>query len=168
MVRVFANGPGDPGSIPSRVIPKTLKMVLDATLLNTQHYKVRVKCSNPGKGVAPSPTPWCRGYRKGSLRVTHDYGRQLYLLIFYGINLHRNGQFLLNIYRHNFTLGKTASKQSRAYALLCLEALDWDALRLAAHCRHTDLIGCVLVPVAVGRGVTWPASSSVREPSLRF
>ena len=35
MVRVFANGPGD--------IPKTQKMVLDASLLNTQHYEVRIK-----------------------------------------------------------------------------------------------------------------------------
>ena len=43
MVRVFANGPGDLGSIPGRVIPKTLKMVLDASLLNTQHYKGRIK-----------------------------------------------------------------------------------------------------------------------------
>ena len=43
MVRVFANGPGDLGSIPGRVIPKTLKKVLDASLLNTQHYKVRIK-----------------------------------------------------------------------------------------------------------------------------
>ena len=42
-VRVFANGPGDLGSIPGRVIPKTLKMELDSTLLNTQHYKVRFK-----------------------------------------------------------------------------------------------------------------------------
>ena len=42
-VRVFANGLGDLGSIPGRVIPKTLKMVLDTTLLNTQHYKVRFK-----------------------------------------------------------------------------------------------------------------------------
>ena len=42
-VRVFANGPGDLGSIPGRVIPKTLKMVLDTSLLNTQHYKVRFK-----------------------------------------------------------------------------------------------------------------------------
>ena len=41
--RVFANGPGDLGSIPGRVIPKTLKMVLDTNLLNTQHYKVRFK-----------------------------------------------------------------------------------------------------------------------------
>ena len=42
-VRVFANGPGDLGSISGRVIPKTLKMELDTTLLNTQHYKVRFK-----------------------------------------------------------------------------------------------------------------------------
>ena len=42
-VREFANGPGDLGSIPGRVIPKTQKMVLDASLLNTQHYKVRIK-----------------------------------------------------------------------------------------------------------------------------
>ena len=43
MVRVFANGWGDLDSIPGRVIPKTQKMVLDATSLNTQHYKVRIK-----------------------------------------------------------------------------------------------------------------------------
>ena len=42
MVRVFANGPGDLGSILGRAIPKTRKMALDATLLNTQHYKVRI------------------------------------------------------------------------------------------------------------------------------
>ena len=40
---VFVNGPGDRGSIPGWVIPKTLKMVLDPTLINTQHYKVRIK-----------------------------------------------------------------------------------------------------------------------------
>ena len=43
MVRVFANGLGDLGSILRQVIPKTQKMVLDDTLLNTQHYKVRIK-----------------------------------------------------------------------------------------------------------------------------
>ena len=31
------------GSIPGRVIPKTQKMVLDAALLSTQHYEVRIK-----------------------------------------------------------------------------------------------------------------------------
>ena len=41
--RVFANGPGDRGLIPGRIIPKTLEMVLDTSLLNTQQYKVRIK-----------------------------------------------------------------------------------------------------------------------------
>ena len=83
-VRVFANGPGDLGSIPGRVIPKTQKMVLDASLLNTQHYKVRIKgkVEQSREGVAPSPTPWCSSYRKGSLRVTLDNGRQLYYYIY--------------------------------------------------------------------------------------
>ena len=43
MSRVFANGPKDRGSVLGRVIPKTQKMVLDAALLRTQHYKVRIK-----------------------------------------------------------------------------------------------------------------------------
>ena len=43
MSSMFANGPGDRGSIPGRVVPTTQKMVLDAALLNTQHYKVRIK-----------------------------------------------------------------------------------------------------------------------------
>ena len=42
-VRVFANGPEDLGSIPGPVIPKTWKMVLDTSLLNTQQYKVRIE-----------------------------------------------------------------------------------------------------------------------------
>ena len=65
-VRVFANGPGDLGSIPGRVIPKTQKIVPDASLLNTQHYKVRIKgkVEQSREGVAPSPTHWCSSYRK--------------------------------------------------------------------------------------------------------
>ena len=43
VVRVFANDPVDRGSILGRVIPKTQNVVLDATLLYTQHYKVRIK-----------------------------------------------------------------------------------------------------------------------------
>ncbi len=43
MSRVFTNGPGDWGPIPGQVIPKTQKMVLDASLLNTQPYKVWIK-----------------------------------------------------------------------------------------------------------------------------
>ena len=40
---MFAHGPWDLGSIPGHVIPKTLEMVLDTSLLNTQQYKVRIK-----------------------------------------------------------------------------------------------------------------------------
>ena len=43
MCRVFANDPENRGSIQGRVIAKTQKMVLDASLLNTHHYKVRIK-----------------------------------------------------------------------------------------------------------------------------
>ena len=34
---------GDRGSIPGQVIPKTQKVVLDTSLLMTQHYNVRIK-----------------------------------------------------------------------------------------------------------------------------
>ena len=85
-VSVFANGPGDLASIPGRVIPKTQKMVLDASLLNTQHYKVRIKgkVEQSREGVAPSLTHWCSSYRKGSLRVTLDYGRHATTKLSYG------------------------------------------------------------------------------------
>ena len=59
---VFANGPGDLGSIPGCVIPNTIIMVLVTSLLNTQQYKVYIKWSNPGKGVVPSPSPRCSSY----------------------------------------------------------------------------------------------------------
>ena len=50
---VFANGLGDQGSIPGRVIPKIQKMVLDAALLNTQHYKGKVKQSREWSSALP-------------------------------------------------------------------------------------------------------------------
>ena len=46
--------------------------------LSIIRYVSRVKWSNPGKGVAPSPTPRCSSYWKGSLPVALDYDRQLY------------------------------------------------------------------------------------------
>ena len=46
--------------------------------LSIIRYVSMVKWSNPGKGVAPFPTPRCKSYWKGNLRVIVDYGRQLY------------------------------------------------------------------------------------------
>ena len=79
MVRVFANSPGDLGSIPGWVILKGSKNGT-CLMLSIIRYELRVKWSNPGKGVAPSPSPWCSSYRKGSLWVALNYGRQLYYL----------------------------------------------------------------------------------------
>ena len=78
MGRLFTKGPGDLGLIPGRLIPKTLKMVLDTSLFNTQQYKVRIKgkVEQSRKGVAPSPTPRCSSNWKGSFLVTLNYGRQ--------------------------------------------------------------------------------------------
>ena len=59
--RVFANGPGDQGSILGRLIPKTQKMLLDAALLSTQHYKVRIK------GKVEQSSEWSRALPYTSL-----------------------------------------------------------------------------------------------------
>ena len=79
-IRPSYNSPRDWGSIPGRVIPKTQKMVVDASWLTISiiRSRSRVKWSNPGKEVAPFSTPHYSSYWKGKLRVTLDYGRQLY------------------------------------------------------------------------------------------
>ena len=56
--RVFANGPGDMGSIPGHVIPKTLKMVLDGSILNTQQYKARINGKVEQSRVRSSGLRW--------------------------------------------------------------------------------------------------------------
>ena len=52
--------------------------------LSSIRWGSRVKWSNPGNGVAPSSSPWCGSYWKGSLQVILDYSHQLYL---YGVQL---------------------------------------------------------------------------------
>ena len=42
-IKEFANDLGDLCSILGRVIPKTLEMALDTSLLNTQQYKALIK-----------------------------------------------------------------------------------------------------------------------------
>ena len=62
MSRVFTWGYW--GSISGQVIPKAQKIVLDAALLNTQHYKVSIKgkVEQSREGVVPPITPWCSSY----------------------------------------------------------------------------------------------------------
>ena len=87
MVNVFANVAAKLGFIPDLVMPKTEKMVLNASWLNTQvnaqHYKVQIKdmiSALPYNSVLllkrdPSGHAWLRPAKK--------YIVQHYILIFY-------------------------------------------------------------------------------------
>ena len=51
-------------------------MVYNASLFNTQHYKIRIKGKveqSRKRSCAPSPIPWCSSYGKGSLQVLYIY-----------------------------------------------------------------------------------------------
>ena len=76
--RVFTNILGDLDLILGCVIPKTLKMVLDTSLLNTQWYKIGIKgrVEQSSEMSSTFPTPRCKSYWKGTLLVALDYGRQ--------------------------------------------------------------------------------------------
>ena len=58
-------------------------MILPCLTLSYIRYVSGVKWSNLGKGVAPSPTPQCSSYWKGSLLVAFDYSHQLYFYLLY-------------------------------------------------------------------------------------
>ena len=81
MSSVFAIGAGDQSSILRWVILKTRKMVLDAALRSTQHYKVSIKdkVEESWEWSSAAPTPWCSSYWKGSLRVTNLLAEELHL-----------------------------------------------------------------------------------------
>ena len=76
-------------------------MVLDISLFNTHHYKVRIKgkveqCRERNSAV---PTPRGSNYWKGNLWVALDDGRQLYfsiLLTYSSINKH-SSYFVINL-----------------------------------------------------------------------
>ena len=75
MARVFVNIPGYLGLIPGRVIPRAQKMVRDASLLNTQQYRVQIKGkrSNLEGREVPSPTLRCSIENRAYGRPTYMY-----------------------------------------------------------------------------------------------
>ena len=74
-------GLGYQSSIPGKVILKTQKIVLYASLPNTQHYSVLIKgkWSNLGNRVALSPTHKCCSYQKRAFRLPSIMVNQLYI-----------------------------------------------------------------------------------------
>ena len=96
---MFANCLGDRGSYQRLkkwyLIPPCLTLSI-----------IRVKWSNPGNGVVPSPTPWYSSYWKGSLWVTLNYGRQLYFYLLLQIfKMMEKSEFHVLI-KHCFLMGK--------------------------------------------------------------
>ena len=67
---MFANGQGDQVESYQRL--KEWYFRPPCLTLSIINYGSMVKWSNAGKGVGPSPTPWCSSYRRESLRVTLD------------------------------------------------------------------------------------------------
>ena len=85
MVREFANGSGDLDLILGQVIPNIQKMVLDVSLLNTQHYEVQIKCkwSNQEKEVAPFRVPHVVAIEKGAFGSPSPIISQLIYIYIY-------------------------------------------------------------------------------------
>ena len=57
-------------------------LIPSCLILIIVRYVSRVKWSNPGKGVAPSPTSQHSSYWKRSLQVTLDHGHQLHFFLY--------------------------------------------------------------------------------------
>ena len=73
-------------------------MVLDASMLNTQHYKVCIKGkqSNPGKVLVPSSTPIVEGIEKGAFGSSlTTVGQHIYIYT----HTHTHTRFHQNICR---------------------------------------------------------------------
>ena len=80
-------------------------------------YVSRVTWVNPGKGVAPFSTPWWSSLGKGSLRVTLDYGHQLYLLMINCIIMINDIIMIDDIYEPEFVKQVESNEWSIVYIL---------------------------------------------------
>ena len=64
-------------------LKKKWYLIVPCLTLSTIRWGSRVKWSNPGNWVAPSPIPQCRSYWKGNFRVPLNKGHELDLLLLY-------------------------------------------------------------------------------------
>ena len=102
----FANDCGSQGSILGQVVLKTQKMVVGVSLLNTQHFKVRIKgkWSNPGKGVSPSLHLSVVAVEKGAFGSPSTIVGQLiyilntYICIYVSVRIHTYIYIYIYIY----------------------------------------------------------------------
>ena len=117
-------------------------LMLPCLTLSIIRYGSRVKWNNPGKGVAPSPSPRCSSYWKGSLQVTLDYSRQLYLYIYSWLIIIACGKTL---FRNNYT--KKSKYKCTMKVILGFIGIKWTSnlkLYFSAFCM-TDFLK-LLIP----------------------
>ena len=95
-------------------------------------YGSRIKWNNPGKGVAPFPTPQCNSYWKGRLWVALDLLLQIFKTI-------EKLEFHVLI-KHCFLMGKILFKQSNG-----LVSAIWILLRQKQQLRDGMLTLNVVV-----------------------
>ena len=88
--KVFTNGPGDQGSIQRRVIPKTQKRVLDTSLLNSHHYKVRIKGKIEQYMEKNYRSPVHLAIEKGAFGSPSTTVANLYMCIYVHIYIYMN------------------------------------------------------------------------------
>ena len=142
--RVFTNGPGDLGSSPAHIIPKTLKIVLDTSLLNTQQYKVRIKgkVEQSWERSYTHYTPQCCSYWQGSLRVTLNYSCQL--TYFHTPNYYHMyvWPYFPGVMSYNFIIQQTF------LPALCQIKLIWVNISVCA-CTYTRIWTCILIHIYI-------------------
>ena len=95
-----------------------------------------VKWNNPGEGVAPTPTPRCSSYWKGSLRVTLDYSRQLNF--FYSYMPSWSGIFKFGTFFQCFSSKSRCIFALGPFFMLIIRS----AFLLCSLCSHISLQNC--------------------------
>ena len=111
---MFANRPGDlvQSQVESYQRLKKWYLMPPCLTLSIIRYGSRVKWSNPGKGVAPSPTPWCSklskrepsGYPRLWSPTTHTH---IYLCISTHTHTHIHAYIHIYIYIYIYTYSYT-------------------------------------------------------------
>ena len=133
-------------------------MVVDASLLITQHYKVRIKgeWSNPGKETVSSPTPRCSSHWKGILWVALDYSWPTYI---YVVNSFSFQTFLVQAFK--------IILDSWKFTLLLLYFLwnDWPIFMISASNEHLqqELEYTLLKPDCHSRWLSKMQSDTLEE-----
>ena len=124
--------------------------------LNNIRYVSSVKWSNSGKGVAPSPTPWCSSYWKGSLLVILEYGRQhvqfsMYVFVIrnlYHTHTHTHPYIYIYIYTHLKKVLNISNTHARTH--ICIKKRLESVLYIYTHMHiraHTYTNTHIYIPV---------------------